>query len=80
MSIRVWGAGLIAVSIWIRGDGGLWEFVQALEITHYYTACYVIMACGLLLLIFGFVGCLGAATESPCMLISVSLLNRLIDV
>lgn len=67
------GAALLAVAIWIRGDGGLWEFVQALDIRYYYSACYVIMACGLLLLVFGFVGCLGAATESPCMLIMVTV-------
>jgi len=64
------GAGLLAVSIWVRGDPGLWEYVQALDIKHYYAACYVCMAAGILLLLFGFIGCLGAATESPCMILS----------
>lgn len=64
------GAGLLAIAIWVRGDPGLWEFVQALDIKHYYSACYIAMAVGVLLLVFGFIGCLGAATESPCMIIS----------
>ena len=67
------GAALVAVGIWVRSDGGLWEFVQALDIKHYYTACYLVMTAGTLLLIFGFVGCLGAATESPFLIISYSV-------
>lgn len=62
------GAGLTAAAIWIRSDGPLWEYVQALDIIRYYHACYVVLTVGIILLIFGFIGCLGAATESPCML------------
>lgn len=62
------GAGLLAVGIWVRSDGPLWEYVQALDIIRYYNACYIIMTVGVLLLIFGFIGCLGAATEGPCLL------------
>lgn len=46
----------------------MWEYVQALDIIRYYNACYVAMTAGILLIIFGFVGCLGAVNESPCML------------
>jgi hypothetical protein len=63
------GGGLLAIGIWIRADGGLWEYMQALDIGRYYSACYLIIAAGALLLIIGFVGCLGAAAESPCMLL-----------
>lgn len=59
---------MTAVAIWVRSDGPLWEYVQALDIIRYYNACYVAMVAGILLIIFGFVGCLGAANESPCML------------
>ena len=67
-SSKALGAGLTASAIWIRSDGPLWEYVQALDIIRYYNACYVAMAAGILLVIFGFIGCLGAATESPIML------------
>lgn len=68
---------MVAVGIWIRGDGSIWEFVQAMHasLDTYYTATYICMSCGLLLIIFGFVGCLGASTESPCMLLGVSTLG-----
>lgn len=62
------GAGLTATAIWIRSDGQLWEYVQALDIIRYYHSCYVAMAAGILLIIFGFIGCLAAASESPFML------------
>jgi len=71
INFLIWslGAGLLAVAIWVRGDGELWEYVQALPIKHYYYACYIAMAIGVLLLVFGFIGCLGAATESPCLIV-----------
>jgi hypothetical protein len=49
----------------------LWEFVLALpnSLNRYYTASYIVIACGALLVIFGFIGCLGASEESPCMIL-----------
>lgn len=66
------GAGSLGVAIWVRSDGGLWEYMQALDIKHYYTACYIVMAVGILIMIFAFVGCLGAATESPFLILCYS--------
>ncbi|XP_054153918.1 CD9 antigen-like [Oppia nitens] len=67
----VWtlGAILLGVAIWVRGDGGLWEYTDNLDIERYYIACYLCMAAGAVILVIGFIGCLGAAMESPCMLI-----------
>jgi len=67
--IWTFGGALLAIGIWIRADGGLWEYMQALDLNRYYSACYLIMATGLLLLLLGFVGCLGAATDSPVILL-----------
>jgi len=67
--IWTFGGSLLAIGIWIRSDGGLWEYMQALDIGRYYSACYLIMTAGCLLLIIGFLGCLGAACESPCILL-----------
>ncbi|RWS01877.1 CD9 antigen-like protein [Dinothrombium tinctorium] len=73
--IWVLGIGLLWTSIWIRSDDGLFEYNQNLDLEHYYTSCYLGMAVGSLLLIIGFLGCLGAALESPCLLIFVSLIH-----
>lgn len=58
----------MTVAIWVRSDGPLWEYVQALDIIRYYNACYIIMGVSVLLIIFAFIGCLGATTEGPCLL------------
>ena len=68
IDVKALGAGLVATGIWIRSDGPLWEYVQAIDIIRYYNACYVAMTAGTLMVIFGFIGCLGAANESPCVL------------
>ncbi len=67
------GAVLLGVAIWIKADGGLWEYTDNMDIERYSYACYICMTAGALILIVGFLGCLGAAMESPCMLLAVSL-------
>lgn len=52
----------------IRVDGLLWEYNEALQITRYNWACYFAMIIGSILLVISFIGCLGAATESPFLL------------
>jgi len=66
------GAVLLGVAIWIKADGGLWEYTDNMDIERYHYACYICMTAGALILIVGFLGCLGAAMESPCMLLVVS--------
>jgi len=72
INFLIWtlGAVLLGVAIWVRGDGGLWEYTDNLEIERYYNACYICMTAAALILILGFLGCLGASMESPCMLLA----------
>ncbi|CAG2104943.1 unnamed protein product [Medioppia subpectinata] len=78
----VWtlGAILLGIAIWVRGDGGLWEYTDNLDIERYYFACYICMTAGALILIIGFLGCLGAAMESPCMLLAYFILTGIVVV
>jgi len=69
------GAVLLGVAIWVRGDGGLWEYTDNLDIERYYFACYICMTAAALILIVGFLGCLGAAMESPCILLSYFIIT-----
>lgn len=66
--IWVLGGLLLCAGIWIRVDGLLWEYTEALAISRYNWACYFAMIVGSILLITSFIGCLGAATESPFLL------------
>lgn len=61
----------------VRIDGLLWEYTEALHIVRYNWACYLIMTVGVALLLIGFIGCLGAAIESPLLLLMVSRLSWL---
>jgi len=72
INFLLWSFGitLIGVAIWVRGDGGLWEYTDNMDIGRYYWATYLCLAAGALILIVGLLGCLGAATENPCMLMT----------
>ncbi|KAI1281870.1 CD9 antigen [Halotydeus destructor] len=83
--IWVFGIVLISVGIWIRSDGDLWEFIIAMEnsLGRYYSASYLVIICGTLLIIFGFLGCLGASEESPCVILlynAVTILCIILEV
>jgi len=72
------GAVLLGVAIWIKADGGLWEYTDNMDIERYHYACYICMTAGALILIVGFLGCLGAAMESPCMLLAYFIITACI--
>lgn len=82
MNFLIWcfGGALTAVGVWIRTDGDFWEYHKGFEISNYYQACYVIMTVGAVLLIVGFLGCCGAAVDSPCMLLTYIIIMATIVV
>ncbi|XP_077517031.1 CD9 antigen-like isoform X2 [Amblyomma americanum] len=71
-NLFVWilGLGVLSVGIWIRSDPDFWVYQDNLPLSNYYSACYVVMAVGVLLLVLGFMGCCAAAIDSPCMLLT----------
>lgn len=76
----VWcmGTALMGLGIWIRSDSDLWEYIDKLPIKNYYSACYVVICVGGFIMIVGFLGCCGAATESPCMLLTYFIIMLLV--
>lgn len=61
------GACLLAMSLWVRSDSGLWVYTENLSIERYYWACYFGMAAGGLLFLVSFVGCAGTLLDSRLM-------------
>lgn len=45
------------------------------DLTYFYVAVYLLIGCGIIILICGFFGWLGAYRESPCMLFAVSAIG-----
>ncbi|XP_078586602.1 tetraspanin-8-like [Branchiostoma floridae x Branchiostoma japonicum] len=65
----VTGAVLLGVGIWLRVDQDVSRFVSGdLNMTWFYTACYVMIAAGAITMVTGFLGCCGAMKENKIML------------
>lgn len=64
------GITILAVGIWVRVDYTVHHLVQSTGFEYYYTSCYLIIASGCIIMIIGFLGCVGALREQPCMLIT----------
>ncbi|XP_076311969.1 tetraspanin-8-like [Tachypleus tridentatus] len=64
------GGALFGLGVWIRTDEDFWEYENNLPVQNYYQATYIVIAVGAIILIISFIGCCGAATESPCLLLT----------
>lgn len=70
VNLIVWLLGLttLFVGVWIRSDPNFWEFQDRLPIGNYYAACYICIYVGAILLVVGFLGCVGTFIDSPCLI------------
>uniref|UniRef100_A0A6G1SM45 CD9 antigen n=1 Tax=Aceria tosichella TaxID=561515 RepID=A0A6G1SM45_9ACAR len=66
------GVLLLAMSLWVRSDSGLWVYTENLSIERYYFSCYFGMAAGSLIFLISFVGCMGALIDSRLLMGIVS--------
>ncbi|XP_022646512.1 23 kDa integral membrane protein-like isoform X2 [Varroa jacobsoni] len=62
------GLVLLFVGVWVRSDPNFWEFQNNLPLENYYTACYLCIYAGALMLVISFMGCVGTFIDSPCIL------------
>ncbi|OQR72728.1 CD9 antigen-like, partial [Tropilaelaps mercedesae] len=59
---------LLFAGVWIRSDPNFWEYQDNLPLDNYYAACYLCIYSGALMLVIGFMGCVGTFIDSPCIL------------
>lgn len=65
------GLAVLFIGVWVRSDPNFWEFQDNLPLGNYYGACYLCIYSGALILIVGFMGCVGTFIDSPCILWTV---------
>ncbi|XP_041472449.1 tetraspanin-9-like isoform X2 [Lytechinus variegatus] len=70
------GIVVLAVGIYVNVVDG--DFAQILPSLPYLSAGNLLIACGVIVLVVGFLGCCGAIKESPCMLLIFFFLLLLI--
>ncbi|XP_064637786.1 tetraspanin-18B-like [Lineus longissimus] len=68
--IFIGGVALLAAGVWVAVDtsGATATLASFLGSSSYATAAYVLIVCGAVILILGFLGCCGAIRESRCLL------------
>lgn len=63
------GCAILGVGIWVRVDKNFKEYIDGSESFNVlYTAAYILIAVGAIIMVIGFLGCCGAIRESQCML------------
>nr|XP_006812544.1 PREDICTED: CD9 antigen-like [Saccoglossus kowalevskii] len=63
------GCGLAAVGLWLLLDPNTQKYVESIDnLEEYYIGTYVMIGCGGLMILVGFLGCCGACCESQCLL------------
>lgn len=70
------GLAILVLSLFMILDPEYtWSMTQ--DEAHYYYGLYLFLGVGLFTIIVAFVGCSGAFKESQCMLVTVSIPNKL---
>jgi len=64
------GCAILGVGIWVRVDPQFQEYVKQGNLEELYTAAYILIAVGVIIMLLGFLGCCGAIRESQCMLVT----------
>ncbi|XP_077994716.1 CD9 antigen-like isoform X2 [Glandiceps talaboti] len=63
------GCGLIGAGLWLRLDPNSQRYVDSTaDLQQYYLGTYVMIGCGALMILVGFIGCCGACCENQCLL------------
>ncbi|RWS25884.1 CD9 antigen-like protein [Leptotrombidium deliense] len=66
--IKLIGLTLIGIGIWYRVDPKMYEPTNYIGIQSYIVAAWIMMITGLIIVIFAFIGCFGAANDSTSLL------------
>ncbi|XP_064635741.1 CD9 antigen-like [Lineus longissimus] len=64
------GCAILGVGIWVRVDPQFSQYIQHVNLKELYTAAYILIAVGVIIMVLGFLGCCGAIRESQCMLVT----------
>uniref|UniRef100_UPI00358ECCE7 tetraspanin-1-like n=1 Tax=Myxine glutinosa TaxID=7769 RepID=UPI00358ECCE7 len=73
------GLTLLAAGIWVKVDGSSFNNILGPAVNvHFANVGYFCIAVGLLLIVIGFIGCVGAYKESKCLLITFFIIVLII--
>lgn len=65
---------MLGVGIWILVDDEFDKYTDGVdEFSLLYTAAYVVIVVGIIIMVIGFLGCCGAIRENQIMLVLVSI-------
>lgn len=70
----LFGALLFSLSIWLRSEREVKDWVRELQMYQYWNGLYILMAAGAIIVIISFFGCCGALMSNPCLLGTSSIL------
>jgi len=56
------------IGVWIRCDWDFKEYVHQLEMYHFWTGAYILIAASVIVMVLSAFGCFGAITENPFIL------------
>lgn len=63
------GAAIFALTLWIRFEPGLEEWIQKLELEQFYSGVYILLVGAILMMIISFVGCISSLQENQTALL-----------
>ncbi|KAF5297985.1 hypothetical protein FQA39_LY11860 [Lamprigera yunnana] len=64
------GAAIFALSLWLRFEPGLEEWVVRLELENFYIGLYILIVAGIIIMLVSFVGCVSSLQESKFALLT----------
>ncbi|KAB0798878.1 hypothetical protein PPYR_06758 [Photinus pyralis] len=63
------GAAIFALTLWMRFEPGLEEWIQKLDLHQFYNGVYLLLVAAILMMIISFVGCISSLQENQTALL-----------
>lgn len=70
---QIIGASVFALTMWLRFEPGLDEWITKLELEPFYIGIYVLIALSVIVMLVAFLGCASGLSENLQMLLAVNI-------